>query len=308
MGFRNRPEPPAHVVLRDDAETDATTAGFQNKPQPVKTRFHALTLTPGDLRKKSKVPSSANIENLKAQLNAAEKFLEEDTSWSNRKAWKIQRESNRDEVFTYLKSLAAKIDRDGDDDARRAYEDRVDLFNTVDGIHGLFLPKGFDDPTSRRFWGSLKEILNMNFAEESDDLITLGHHNIVRSMRATLRDFTQEVQAFLNVLSQASAEEMSKIALPREFVKAWLYVVMTMVFGAEEQPQWRDRCDRATALISQGIEKIMQGLSDIDFVERATVLPLDMLSLIAMGLLKDQVGKFDDIGETYSQYLNSLVR
>lgn len=126
-------------------------------------------------------------------------------------------------------------------------------------------------------------------------------------MRTTLRDFTQEVQAFLNVLSQASAEEVSQIALPREFVTAWLYVVMAMVFGAADEIVWHSRFVRASSLIIQGMEKVMQGLSDVNLLERATVLPLEVLSLITMGLLKDQVGKHDDICETYSQYLNSLV-
>lgn len=144
-------------------KAEANTAEGQ-QPRPNKTSFHALTLTPSELRKKTKVTSIANVENLRAQLKAAEKFLIQETSFSNRKAYKSSSESNRDEVFNYLKNLASKVDEDGTDEIRRAYEERVDIFNAADIIHGLFLPKGFDDPTSRKFWGSLKDVVTVSCA------------------------------------------------------------------------------------------------------------------------------------------------
>lgn len=85
-----------------------------------------------------------------------------ETSFSNRKEYKGAKESNRDEVLNYLKGIAGKVDEDGTDEVRRAYEERIDIFTAADLVHGLFLPNGFDDPTSKKFWGSLKEIVKVS--------------------------------------------------------------------------------------------------------------------------------------------------
>ena len=109
-------------------------------------------------------------------------------------------------------------------------------------------------------------------------------------------------------MSHADAEERANVELPKEFVSAWLYLVMAMIYSTSNDGPWRNRIIRATTLISSGMQKIIKGLSDVNLLEKATVLPLEVLSLLTLGLLQDQVGTSDDICETYSQYLNSLVR
>ena len=82
---------------------------------------------------------------------------------------------------------------------------------------------------------------------------------------------------------------------------------MAMVYSSKEDLKWDSRMKRAETLIDKGSKKLLQGLGGKSLLDKAAVLPLEVLSLITMGLLRDQVGRSDDICDTYSQYLNSLV-
>jgi hypothetical protein len=113
--------------------------------------------------------------------------------------------------------------------------------------------------------------------------------------------------AFQNIVIHSSKEERAKVELPSEFSKAWLYLTMAIIYGSKDDPKWNSRMKRAEDLIEKGSKKFLQGLSEKSLLEKAAVLPLEVLSLATMGLLQDQVGKSDDICDTYSQYLNSLV-
>ena len=64
---------------------------------------------------------------------------------------------------------------------------------------------------------------------------------------------------------------------------------------------------KAKMLILDGMRKVIQSISSTNLLDRAAVLPMDVMSLITMELLQDQVGKADDIADTYSQFLSSLV-
>lgn len=82
---------------------------------------------------------------------------------------------------------------------------------------------------------------------------------------------------------------------------------MGMVYSSKDDLKWNSRIKRAEALIEKGSKKLVQGLCQKSLLDKVAVLPLEVLSLIIMGLLQDQVGKSDDICDTYSQYMNSLV-
>ncbi|CAM1507046.1 Fc.00g066870.m01.CDS01 [Cosmosporella sp. VM-42] len=290
-----RPDPPLRAVLLGIPENETNTKAG-NKGKPEHDDLHVLTLVPGHLKR-------ASIDALKVQLQAAERFLLTETAFSNRKAYKCSKESTRSKTYNYLAELNVKVEENGKDIIRRAYEERIDIFNAADILYGVFLPKSFDDPTSRKFWGAIKEMVTLH---ELDPTYVRAYDHPVAEIRSTLRDFTQEIQAFQNIMSHADVEERANVELPKEFVNAWLYLVMAMIYSASNEGPWRNRIIRATTLVSQGMRKIIKGLSDVNLLEKATVLPLEVLSLLTLGLLQDQVGKSDDICETYSQYLNSL--
>lgn len=126
-------------------------------------------------------------------------------------------------------------------------------------------------------------------------------------IRMDLMSFAQDVQVFQNLMSHANDKERSDLELPQNFVTAWLTLVMAMVFGAANDNSWSHRLTRTVALVSRGMATLVRSLSDEPLWERATIMPLEVLSLLTCGLLKDQVGKSDDICDTYSEYLASLV-
>jgi hypothetical protein len=131
--------------------------------------------------------------------------------------------------------------------------------------------------------------------------------SITGSLRISLRDLTRNLLAVQNLVMYSSNQERAEVDMPPEFSKAWLYITMAIVYGSNDDPKWDNRMRRAEELIGTGSKKLVQGLGENNLLEKAVVMPLEVLSLITMGLLQDQVGKSDDICDTYSQYLNSLV-
>lgn len=159
---RSRPEAPPRGILRGESKSSLDVQKDKIRPELPKKDLHVLALVPGQ-HKRFGISSATSVELLKGQLLAAEKFLTKETTFSNRKAYKDSNESTRDAAYNYLTSLAQKVDDDGSDSVRLAYEKRVDIFNAADSLYRLFLPKGFDDPTSRKFWGALQKMLIVSF-------------------------------------------------------------------------------------------------------------------------------------------------
>lgn len=109
-------------------------------------------------------------------------------------------------------------------------------------------------------------------------------------------------------MSHAAADERAHLELPRQFVTAWLHIMSALMYCLKHE-SWRNRphVGEAHILISEGMDTIIKSNAGRSLLESAAILPMEVLSLISAKLLMDQVGKADDISETYSQYLNSLV-
>ncbi|KAF7560841.1 hypothetical protein G7046_g3306 [Stylonectria norvegica] len=299
----SRPDAPVRAVLRPLKDKTATQAG-KGKPGGSPEEIHVLALMPENSKGEKPTPDAA-LEDLKARLQAAETFLLEETSFSNRKAYRNASESTRHETYGYLGDLAIQVEANGADSIRRSYEERIDIFNAADMVHGVFLPNAFDDPTSRKFWGAIRALVNLPEFGSSQHFTTVSDI-YVTELRSSLRSITHEIQAFQNVMSYASEDFLAGIKMPRDFVTAWLCVVMAVIYGAENDSMCSSRMARAKDLSSLGMKKVIHSLTDKSLLEKAIVLPLEVLSLVTLGLLQDQVGKSDDICETYSEYLKSL--
>ncbi|SCV31580.1 uncharacterized protein FFB14_03465 [Fusarium fujikuroi] len=247
MKLGSKPDPPPRAILRPDPQVLTSTHGGKGKPG-TQEFAHMLSLVTWDGRGPQIQVTGFKL--LEAQLDAAETFLTCDTTYTDRKAYKTCKEASRKECYDYLVELSGRIEEAESDSLRRAYEERVDIFNAVDIVYSFFLPMNFQGPMVGKFWGAVRSIT--------------------------------------------------------EFSKAWLYITMAIVYGSKDDPKCDDRMRRAEELIATGSKKLVQGFGDNNLLEKAIVLPLEVLSLITMGLLEDQVGKSDDICDTYSQYLGSL--
>ncbi|KAF4455091.1 hypothetical protein F53441_2530 [Fusarium austroafricanum] len=301
MKLGSLPDPPPRAVLRPDPQVLPTTHGGNGKPKP-RGFAHVLALVAGS--SKGLHAQEASFKPLEVQLDAAEKFLTGDTTYSDRKAYKTCKEATRKECYDYLAELASRVEDDESDSLRRAYEEKIDIFNAADIVFSFFLPLSFDGPMVGRFWGAIRTMIELTMMD--GPVIRPAFDNITGSLRTSLRDLTRNLIALQSIVTYSSKEERAEVDPPSEFSKAWLYITMAIVYASNDDPKWDHRMRRAEELIGAGSKKLVQGLGENNLLDKAAVLPLEVLSLISIGLLQDQVGKSDDICDTYSQYLNSL--
>jgi hypothetical protein len=130
----------------------------------------------------------------------------------------------------------------------------------------------------------------------------------VTDIRNCLRSISQDVLAFEEIFSTANVQEQGRIDVPQQLVTAWLHVLSGLLCAVARTEGWRIHLAKAGILISQSLSDIVQDMPSGQLLEKASMLPMEVLSLLTMELLKDKVGKSDDIGDTYSQYLSSIVR
>lgn len=122
---------------------------------------------------------------------------------------------------------------------------------------------------------------------------------------------SQDVQAFQSIVSYAKGHERANMELPRQFVTAWLHLLSAFVYFngfIGSNADWYSHLDKVSRLIHEGMQKIIQNISSRNLLDNVEVLPVEVGALVAMELLKDKVGKSDDISETYSDFLSLLVR
>ncbi|CCT63521.1 uncharacterized protein FFUJ_01259 [Fusarium fujikuroi IMI 58289] len=298
MKLGSKPDPPPRAILRPDPQVLTSTHGGKGKPG-TQEFAHMLSLATWDGRGPQIQVTGFKL--LEAQLDAAETFLTCDTTYTDRKAYKTCKEASRKECYDYLVELSGRIEEAEGDSLQRAYEERVDIFNAVDIVYSFFLPMNFQGPMVGKFWGAVRSITELAMLDGRPV------SDIAGSLRVSLRDLTRSLLALQNLVIHSSDQERAEVEMPPEFSKAWLYITMAIVYGSKDDPKCDDRMRRAEELIATGSKKLVQGFGDNNLLEKAIVLPLEVLSLITMGLLEDQVGKSDDICDTYSQYLGSLV-
>jgi hypothetical protein len=126
-------------------------------------------------------------------------------------------------------------------------------------------------------------------------------------VKNALWQLTRDIQSFQSIMSFAGKEDRATIELPRELVTAWLHIVFGLIYSSHTV-DWFHHMTRARSLMKDGMQKMIQGISSQNLLVKAVMLPTEIMSLITLNLLQDDVGKYDNICDTYSLYLNSLVR
>ncbi|KAM4059652.1 corA-like Mg2+ transporter protein [Hirsutella rhossiliensis] len=306
-----QPEPPKATLKPEDAPQAAAKDVQDDAAGQAPEYLHVLTLRPADSTPPADpgaASSAAELEALNKQLEAAERFLLGKTSYAQQRAYRSCRGATRADVRAYLADRGDEVEAKASDSMRRAYEERVNIFHAADALFQLFFPRGFDGPTTSQYWASVKSLVLMPPPDNDGDAHSPGDPEVLRDLRLQLRAMSQDIQAFQSIVAYADDKNRAAIDLPRPFVKAWLHVVSSMIkVGASTgQGSWSAHMAKAKAFIEDGVRSVLQGISSRSLVEDLAVLPMEVMSLIAMDLLQDQVGKADDIAETYSQYLSSL--
>nr|XP_036585489.1 mg2+ transporter [Colletotrichum truncatum]KAF6795540.1 mg2+ transporter [Colletotrichum truncatum] len=257
-----------------------------------------------------------NFIALQKQLSDVEDFLTAETNGPDRRAYLDAEVSTRDTVYAYLEQQGLALqDVKNKPWKKQDYEERVDIFNAADSLFRFFLPPLFDGPTTDRFWGA---IMNLVWVSLSDDMETESHPHALDkrrreavfanapSIRKALRQLALPIMALKGILSYAEPTDRLEIDVPVDLIRAWLHLVISLVYASHDTHMWEDHLDVADSLVKSGIKHIMENLSNLKLLERSSVLPLEIVSLISYDLLSNTSGRFAGISDTYSEYLKAL--
>lgn len=128
-----------------------------------------------------------------------------------------------------------------------------------------------------------------------------------QSIRRHLRRLTQPIQSFENLFTHAKAQDRPTIKVPDDLIKAWLHLLMGLIYSTAEIDVWSMHIHNAENLIKTGMRQVVESLPRHALLDSAAVLPMDIVSMACLNLFKDMTGKFSNISETYSEYLKALV-
>jgi hypothetical protein len=129
----------------------------------------------------------------------------------------------------------------------------------------------------------------------------------VSSTRDALRELTQEIQSFTNIISHAQPVERASITVPIQLIRAWIYLLLGLAKATKKMVTRNTHFYNAMDLLKEGMAEVMQALPSDDLLAREVVLPMEVVSLLSLKLLQDTTGTFPNLDTTYSEYLNALV-
>ena len=129
----------------------------------------------------------------------------------------------------------------------------------------------------------------------------------VPAVRSYLRKLTQVIQSFRGTLSHAQPIDRATITVPDGLIRSWLHLLMALIYSSQGSYSWVDHGEVAQNLVKEGMAEVMEGLSRESLLNKAAILPMEIVSLLSMKLYQDSTGTCPNIGATYSEYLNSLV-
>ncbi|KAK1998636.1 hypothetical protein LX36DRAFT_575892 [Colletotrichum falcatum] len=323
------PQLPPSGILRPIIQGLGDTSGrpsSANLQPPKPSSGNRMSLSPGRPSKpkdmfhvfgwaETTLPSPVEGPNfivLQRQLSEVEEFLTAETNGPDRRSYLEAQMSTRNEVYLYLEQLGTGINSTPKTWKKQEYEDRIDIFNAADSLFRFFLPPLFDGPTTDRFWGAVMNLVRMsppgdeaypsNFDELRRDAVCIN----APTVRKLLRQLTLPVIAFKSIISHAEPTDRLEIHVPLDLIRAWLHLVMGLIYASHETNMWEDHLDVAGSLVKSGMKHIMERLSNFNLLERSSVLPLEIVSLISYDLLANTPGKYAGVTDTYSEYLRAL--
>lgn len=135
---------------------------------------------------------------------------------------------------------------------------------------------------------------------------SLYEGNVLQT-RIALRELTQELQSFTNIISHAQPLERASLTVPIQLNRAWIYLILALAKATRKSMVRNAHFDNAKDLIKEGMAEVMQALPSEDLLAREVVLPLEIVSLLSLKLLQDTTGTYPNLDTIYSEYLNALV-
>ena len=276
--------------------------------------LHTLALMMQSSEKEEKIPAIQS--ELKLQLEAADKFLTEQPAYATQAAYSDCADVSRDAALEKLKLEGAKVEDEKNDVRKREYEDGVELFNIAESLFQLFLPLTCDGPTTGKFWGAVSDLACGTRSRPDKAAETVASRRERRDLEAyqqniliLLRLIFPKIKAFQTIMSHVPKEHRLKLEAPRQFVTAWLHIVSGLVLCRARDNSWESHISIAERrLLSEGMDSMIQALPAHNLLDSVVLQPFEIASLTVLKLMQDRTSQPEDINETYSQYLASLVR
>jgi len=272
---------------------------------------------------------------LEDQMQEVSDFLLQNTSFSDRRAYRECPEASRMSVYSLIEKQGAELAKATDvrSSQQRDYEDQIDVFNAADLVFRFFFPPQVEVPTVTRYWGAIQLLIEVSrgplyklmqespnnrgqnwSSDEADDernLRQVRPQSVSKSsvgyIRYELRKLTIVITSFNEIFAHAQTKDRLRITVPDKLIGAWIHLLMGLIYLPKDLDKSERRIDDAKSLLYEGINTIVMSLSEKSLLENSVVLPLEIVALMSLTLLQDITQSHPDISKTYYSYLSAVV-
>ncbi|CZR67669.1 uncharacterized protein PAC_17568 [Phialocephala subalpina] len=254
-------------------------------------------------------PFSIDQESMKADLKEIDHFLKHRTGFEERLIYKTCPPRTRTQIYELIKKDEKDVTGFKGDTLRqrKAFEDEVEILNKAESLLQFFIPSSFEGPTVGKFWGALFRLLG-----SIADVYRISRNSIsprdAREISFWLTETSRRLQLFKDIFSHANSAERASIQIPEEFPRAWLHILMSLVFCSNEKymAKFEEQSRICTDILDDGMRKVVQNLMQKSLLEYSVFKPWELISLINFQLLGDIKGQSLDTSDTYFEYLSSV--
>jgi hypothetical protein len=134
------------------------------------------------------------------------------------------------------------------------------------------------------------------------------HGTCLNEVRRWLEATAQRIQPFMELFSTAPPSDLAKFKMFSSFPKAWLHLLMALVFCMEQELTRFDwHVNRFDELLGGGMDEAVHSVEHGNLLESLVLTPTELALLITFQLLQDVPKTSLDISESYGEYLAGLV-
>ncbi|RDW68486.1 hypothetical protein BP5796_09143 [Coleophoma crateriformis] len=202
----------------------------------------------------------------------------------------------RRETFRYVPSRDVPIS------TTRLSKQKAQFVTTAKTWFQFYFPLCYSSHLISKYWGAVKSLI------EDDAKFTAFYEGANYS--PSHNNITQRLVSISSILSNGKGPLPWNIQLPEEFGKAWIHILMYLIYSSSENTKYRSIAEvelrRGDELLAKGRRALLRNATQIPLSEREAVLPLGIVSLIAKKLLQDITNGQPDITSSYYEYFKQL--
>ncbi|CAI4214455.1 unnamed protein product [Parascedosporium putredinis] len=245
--------------------------------------------------------------NLVKQMTAISDFLHTQTGFSDRKSYRRCAGSSYYEVHKAMELRGAALSSASDNAEKKTqtaeYEEQIDVVSAGLEVFSAFMPHLKGVPTASRFWGAIHRIVDPPASASSYETRPTIR---LRDLRVYLRRMSMTLAGFKNLFVNATRKDLARVTVPEDMVLAWIHLLMGIIYLPNDPFRAEHFFSIAEGLIEDGLGKMTMALSDTALSDKSVILPMEVFSLVALGLIRNNNPSLASVSVTYSQYLSFL--